>query len=181
VKPAIFIERDGVLIHPRVQHGKQVPPRLLTELTVNVEAAPALRKLKAEGFLMLVTTHQPGLSRGYLSRYELERIHHFLRRVFPVDAFLVCPHDEMDHCPCCTPNPGLLMEAAHTWHADLSRSFVISDKWQDAQAAHRAGCTSLLLRSPWNGNGHHDFIVSGVAAAAGKILHLQQAGLALAV
>ena len=65
------------------------------------------------------------------------------------------------------------MEAAFKWHLDLERSFVISDKWQDAKAAHIAGCTSILIKSPWIGSGHIDFVVPNIAAAVGKILDLQ--------
>jgi hypothetical protein len=54
----------------------------------------------------------------------------------------------------------------------LERSFVISDKWQDAQAAHVSGCTSVLIKSPWNGSGHHDFVVSDLPGAVKKVLQL---------
>ena len=56
---------------------------------------------------------------------------------------------------------------------DLEHSFVISDKWQDAKAAQNAGCTSLLIESPWNGDGHHDFIVSDLSAAVARIAEIQ--------
>jgi histidinol phosphatase-like enzyme len=69
----------------------------------------------------------------------------------------------------------LLTEAAFKWHLDLESSYVISDKWQDAQAAHVAGCTSILVQSPWNGKGHHDFVVPDVPGALNKVLQLQSA------
>jgi D-glycero-D-manno-heptose 1,7-bisphosphate phosphatase len=101
-------------------------------------------------------------------------MHRLVRAAFPVDDILVCPHDEFDRCPCRKPKPGLLHEAAFNWHLDLDRSYVISDKWQDAEAARLAGCTSLLIRSPWVGPVHHDFIVPTLPMAVGKILQLQQ-------
>ena len=99
-----------------------------------------------------------------------------LRQTFVLDDVLICPHDPADGCGCHKPKPGLLIEAGHKWHLDLDHSFVLSDKWQDAEAARAAGCTSVLIRSPWNGCGHHDFVVSDVAAAADKILRLHQPG-----
>ena len=63
-------------------------------------------------------------------------------------------------------------EAAHKWQIDLGHSFVVSQKWQDAEVARHVGCTSLLLHSPWNGRSHHDFVMPDLAAAAGKILQL---------
>ena len=122
--------------------------------------------------MLLATTNQPGLSRGYQTRRELDLIHHQLRRDFPLDDILVCPHDEMDDCPCRKPQPGLLREAAFKYKLSLDHCFVVSDKWQDAQAAQLAGCTSLLLESRWNGSGHHDFILRDVEAAAAKVLQL---------
>ena len=87
---------------------------------------------------------------------------------------MLCPHDETDHCPCRKPKPGLLIESAFKWHLDLDHSFVISDKWQDAEAARTAGCTSLLVKSPWVGKGHHDFILPDLTSIVEKILRLQQ-------
>jgi D-glycero-D-manno-heptose 1,7-bisphosphate phosphatase len=103
-------------------------------------------------------------------------MHDLLKRVFPIDDILLCPHDESDHCPCRKPAPGMFTEAAFKWHLDLEHSFVISDKWQDARAARAVGCTSMLLESPWIGPGHHDFVLGSLPAIANKILHLHQAG-----
>jgi D-glycero-D-manno-heptose 1,7-bisphosphate phosphatase len=173
VKAAIFIERDGVLNRARIVHGHQSPPLVAAEFIPLLEAVQPLEALRDAGFLLFVTTNQPGLSRGYLCRSELNLMHSHLFRTFPVDEVLVCPHDEMDRCPCRKPQPGLLTEAAFRRHLDLDRSFIVSDKWQDAEAARQLGCTSVLLQSPWNGPGHHDFIVGSIAAAAQKILALQ--------
>ena len=149
MKQAVFIERDGVLNVVRVEKQHQVTPLTLEEFQINVDAVIPLLKLNSAGFLLLVTTNQPGLSRGYQSRGELDRMHNLLRRMLPLTDILVCPHDETDLCPCRKPKPGLLIEAGFKWHIDLDHSFVISDKWQDAEAARNAGCTSILLQSPW--------------------------------
>ena len=71
------------------------------------------------------------------------------------------------------------MEAAFKWHLDLERSYVVSDKWQDAQAAHLAGCSSLLLKSPWIGKGHHDFVLSSLSEVVQKIMQLQSGSILL--
>jgi D-glycero-D-manno-heptose 1,7-bisphosphate phosphatase len=99
-------------------------------------------------------------------------MHDLLRRSFPLDDLMVCPHDETDHCPCRKPRPGLLIEAAFKWHLNLDHSFVISDKWQDAEAARTAGCTSVLLKSPWVGQVHHDFVLPDLKTITEKILRL---------
>ena len=180
MKPGIFFERDGILNVVRIEHQRQVTPLTLEEFHVNEELAPLLRRLKAEGFILIATTNQPGLSRGYQSRRELDRMHDLLVRKLPLDDILVCPHDETDRCPCRKPNPGLLVEAAFKWHLGLDCSFVVSDKWQDAQAARTAGCTSLLLQSSWIGEVHRDFLLPDLDAIADKILQLRTVGGAVA-
>src|SRR5437899_4854549 len=173
MKLGVFIERDGVLNIVRVERQHQVCPVTLEEMHVNTAAVPFLAKLKAAGLVLIGTTNQPGLSRGYQNRRELDRMHELLRKTFALDDILVCPHDETDRCPCRKPKPGLLVEAAFKWHLDLDRSFVISDKWQDAEAARTAGCTSLLIDSPWLGKVHRDFVLPDLAAIVEKILSLK--------
>lgn len=174
MKRAVFIERDAILNEVRVGPKHQISPLTLEEFKLNPEAKLPLRKLKEAGFVLIATTNQPGLSRGYLARRELDRMHDLVRRSFPLDDLIVCPHDETDHCPCRKPSPGLLIESAFKWHLSLDHSFVISDKWQDAEAARTAGCTSLLVESPWIGQVHHDFVLPNLEAIAEKILRLKQ-------
>jgi D-glycero-D-manno-heptose 1,7-bisphosphate phosphatase len=180
MKLGVFIERDGILNQVRLERQHPVSPVTLEEFKVNVELAPLLKKLKAAGFMLIATTNQPGIARGYLPRRELDRMHDVMRRALPLDDIFLCAHDEADRCPCRKPKPGLIVEAKFKWHIDLDRSFVIGDKWQDAEAARAAGCTSLLVESPWVGKVHHDFILPNFTAVVDKILHLQTTNRAVA-
>jgi D-glycero-D-manno-heptose 1,7-bisphosphate phosphatase len=155
-----------------VERGQQTSPLSPRHFKTNPIAAGLVKRLKAAGFIVIATTNQPGLSRGYQSRRALDQMHEVLLRQVPLDEILVCAHDETDHCPCRKPQPGLLNEAKFKWHLDLDRSFVISDKWQDAEAALAVGVTSLLIDSPWLGNVHHDLIVPDFKSAVEKLLQL---------
>ena len=172
MRSAVFIERDGLLNRVRIERGQPRSPLSLEEFQINPAALEPLKALKHAGFVVLVTTHQPGLSRGTLPRRELDQMHALLQRTFNLDGILVCPHEAQDACPCRKPKPGLLMEAAFKWHLEIDHSFVVSEMWQDAQAAHVAGCTSLLIRSPWNGSGHHDFVLEDLSELAAKVMQL---------
>ncbi len=172
MKIGVFIERDGILNQVRVERQHQVSPVTVNEFKVKSSAAPLLNELKSAGLRIIATSNQPGISRGYLCRRELDRMHDVLRRALPLDDIVVCPHDEADRCPCRKPKAGLLVESRFKWHLDLDRSFVVSDKWQDAEAARSAGCTSLLLASPWIGTVHHDFVLPDLRAVVDKILQL---------
>ena len=170
---AIFFERNGILNSVRVEKQQQINPLTFAEFLINSEAVGPLQKLKAAGFILIATTNQPGLSLGFQPRRELDRMHALLKRDLGLDDVYTCPHSESDECRCRKPEPGLLFEAAHRWRLDLDHSFVVSDKWQDALAAHNVGCTSLLLRSPWSKAGHHDFVLPSLADIASKIVQLQ--------
>lgn len=173
MKSAVFIERDGVINEVQVERGNPATPLVYEQFRVNLGVVAPLQRLQAAGFLLVVTTNQPGLSRGYLPRAELDRMHDWLRQLLPQVEILVCPHDEMDRCPCRKPRPGLLLEAAFKWNLDLDRSFVISDKWRDAEAARQVGSTSVLINSPWVGRVHHDILVPSLESAVEKVLSLQ--------
>ena len=181
VKLGVFIERDGILNRARVDRQHQVSPLTLEDFHPIAGAAALLKRLKAAGLLVFATTNQPGLSRGYLSRRELDRMHELLRATFPLDDILVCPHDEVDECPCRKPKPGLLIEASFNYRVILEGSYVVSDKWQDAEAAREVGCTSVLLQSPWIGNVHRDYALPSPGKVVDKILALHAARLASAI
>ena len=81
-----------------------------TEFHLKPEGIELVRQLKVAGFLVIITTNQPGLSRGTLPRRDLDAMHEVLRRAMPLDDILVCPHEAEDDCSCRRPRPGLLIE-----------------------------------------------------------------------
>jgi len=167
---AVFLERDGVLNNP----GSRVAPRTARDFEVNHDLIEPLGILKGAGFLLIATTNQPGVCRGDIPRSELDMMHLRLHREPPLDDIMVCPHEENDNCPCRKPNPGLFQEAAFKWHIELDRSYIISDKWQDAEAARQVSCVSLLLDSPSCGSGHHDYLLPDVESAFERIVLIEQ-------
>jgi D-glycero-D-manno-heptose 1,7-bisphosphate phosphatase len=64
-----------------------------------------------------------------------------------IDDILCCYHDDADRCVCRKPGAGMLIEAARRYGLDLRHSFMIGDSWRDTEAGHRAGCTTLQIRS----------------------------------
>jgi histidinol-phosphate phosphatase family protein len=175
MKLAVFLERDGILNLARLENKQQMPPMTFDQFKVNQDAVAPLKRLKAAGFLLIATTNQSAISEGTLSRWDLDQMHGQLKRVFALDDILFCPHSEDEFCPCRKPKSGLFTEAAFKWHIDLEHSYVISDKWQDAEAARVIGATSFLVKSPWIGKGHHDFILPSINAIVKKIEQLQLA------
>ncbi len=175
VRQAVFIERDGILNHAPEKAGAPVSPLKATDLRIHDQAIPQIKRLKAAGLIVIATTHQPGLLRGQQSRRDLDAMHDVLRNTFDLEDILVCPHDETHPCFCRHPQPGLLVEAGFKWRLNLDLSYVISDKWQDAEAARAVGCRSLLVASPWVGKAHRDFLGPDLATVVEKILQMQTA------
>ena len=59
MKPAVFLDRDGVINRALERAGKPYPPTTLAEFEFLPGVAAACRKLKAAGYLLIVATNQP--------------------------------------------------------------------------------------------------------------------------
>jgi len=149
-RAAVFLDRDGVLNRAVVRDGKPFPPSGPEELELLPHVASSLRDLKAHGFDLFVITNQPDVARGTHTRESVEGIHRALASSLPIDDIFVCYHDDNDHCECRKPLPGLLVEAQRKHNIDLSRSFVVGDRWRDIDAGHNAGCKTILIDYGYN-------------------------------
>lgn len=152
-RAAIFLDRDGVLVHDRgiVTHSGQL------ELIDGVRQA--LRSLKTHGYRLVVITNQAVVARGLLSLTELEALHQELHeRLDPkrslIDAFYACPHHPHANdpryrlqCLCRKPQPGLLLRAERERNVDLKASVMIGDRMSDILAGRRAGTSTILFES----------------------------------
>jgi D-glycero-D-manno-heptose 1,7-bisphosphate phosphatase len=144
-KPAVFIDRDGVLNEAIVREGKPCPPRDLSELVITPGARAALEELKREGFSLVVVTNQPDVRRGTAKRADVDNINAHLAALLPLDAIEVCEHDDTDQCDCRKPKPGMILRAREKFGLDLVRSFMVGDRWRDIEAGRRVGCRTVLI------------------------------------
>lgn len=142
---AVFLDRDGVINRAVVRDGKPFPPSGLDELELLPQTALSLLDLKAHGFDLYVITNQPDVARGNQKREVIEAIHERIASTLPIDGIFVCYHDDADGCACRKPMPGLLLEAQRRHNIDLSRSFMVGDRWRDIDAGHAAGCKTVLI------------------------------------
>jgi D-glycero-D-manno-heptose 1,7-bisphosphate phosphatase len=151
MRRAVFLDRDGVLNRTEVRDGAPRPPKSLAELEILPGVQEALRDLAAERLLLVVVTNQPDVARGFQSRDEVEAIHESLKSRLKLDDIFTCYHDDQDGCDCRKPKPGLLQEAAAMHDIELSRSFLVGDRWRDIEAGRTAGCETFLLARPYSG------------------------------
>jgi D-glycero-D-manno-heptose 1,7-bisphosphate phosphatase len=97
------------------------------------------------GYLLIGVTNQPDVARGKQRREVVEAINATLLASLPLTEILVCYHDDLDHCSCRKPQPGMLLQAAAKYNLDLPSSFMIGDRWKDVEAGRRAGCATILI------------------------------------
>ena len=166
-RPAVFLDRDGVLNRALVREGRPYAPRSLDQFELYPEAADACRRLHALSYTVVVVTNQPDVARGELDEQAVEAMHGQLRRQLTVDGIYSCFHDERDACDCRKPAPGLLLAASGDLGIDLGRSVMVGDRWRDVEAGRRAGCRTVLVDRHYRERRPDapDFVASGLTEA----------------
>ena len=166
-RPAIFLDRDGVL-NVELDHVRSAEA-----LELLPGAIEAVRRINRSDCLAVVVSNQPGIAKGFLTEAELARIHAKLETLLGaehayLDRLCFCPHhpdrgfagERLEYkvaCVCRKPEPGMILAAATELNIDLARSFVIGDRTADIQAGQRAGCRTVLVRTGHGGrDGKYD-------------------------
>lgn len=142
MRPAAFLDRDGVINRAVVRAGRPYPPASVDELEILPGVPDALQRLKAAGYALVVVTNQPDIARGVTTASAVEAIHTRLRQLLPLDEIRVCPHDDSDGCACRKPKPGLLISNPSY---DLAASIMVGDRWRDIEAGRAARCRATIL------------------------------------
>jgi D-glycero-D-manno-heptose 1,7-bisphosphate phosphatase len=142
---AVFLDRDGVLNRPVLREGLPYPPQTVDEVELLPGALQACSDVVNAGYRLIVVTNQPDVARKTQTPEELERINNWLHVRLPIHAWEICPHDDVDGCNCRKPKPGLLQRAAERFGIDLTRSFMVGDRWRDVDAGLAAGCRTIFL------------------------------------
>src|SRR5579864_9111946 len=139
---AIFLDRDGTLVHPR--HYPSRPEHLLLFDGIG----PPLRRLQEMGLRLIVVTNQAGIAKGYVTETTVQRLHDHLRAEMArysarLDAIYHCPHHVDGIIPelstsftCRKPQPGMLMQAAADLDLNLVGSWLIGDILDDVEAGN---------------------------------------------
>jgi len=150
---AIFMDRDGTV-------SEEIGYMYHTDLYRPFPwAGPAIRKINESGMKAVLITNQSGIERGYFPESQVHEVHAILRSELArhnatLDAIYFCPHHPETGCDCRKPRPGMLLRAQHELGIDLSRSFVIGDKYVDVGVAHAAGAKSILVLTGYGAEEH---------------------------
>ena len=144
---AVFLDRDGVISRSIVRDGLPFAPTTVSDFEILPEALAACRRLKQEGFVLIVVTNQPEVGRGTMKREAVEEMHTKMLIELPIDRVEVCYHPGhgMSDCDCRKPKPGLLLTAAKVLNIDLARSWLVGDRWRDIDCGFAAGCRTVFI------------------------------------
>lgn len=149
MKKAVFFDRDGILNKLIKRDGGYFSPRKFLQFKVSPIATEVLNYTKSKGYLNIVISNQPDVSRGYLTKNELEKMTNLLNDKLSIDDVFYCMHDD-EECDCRKPLPGLILNAQNKWNIDLKKSIMIGDTWKDGDAAKNAKIKFLLLDRDYN-------------------------------
>ncbi len=143
--PAIFIDRDGVIIENRTDYV-----RSWSDVVLFPQAISALARINTSPYKIVMVTNQSGIGRGFFTLETARQINQRLVKLIEkaggrIDGVFMCPHQPEVHCDCRKPKPGLLLQARSELDLDLSRSLLIGDALSDIKAGRAAGIPDNVL------------------------------------
>ena len=112
----------------------------------------AIALLNRAGVLVAVCTNQSAVARRELCAVTLDRIHRRMSAALAshnghVDLLLCCPHHRHSLCGCRKPAPGMLLRAMASFRVTPEDACFVGDSESDMEAAMRAGCAGVLVRT----------------------------------
>ncbi len=148
---AIFLDRDGTINEEMgyINH--------ISRFKIFDFIPESIRIFKNLGFKIIIVTNQSGIARGYFSESLLHEIHNKLRKQMenenaPIDDIFFCPHHPTEgnlpyrrECNCRKPKPGMILQAVEKWKLDLSRSFLVGDRYKDVVFAKNLGIGAAMV------------------------------------
>lgn len=149
-RPALFLDRDGVLIE---EHNYIKNPADVALIDGSVRA---LKPFVLEGYLLIIVSNQSGVGRGLLDWDDVFAVQQRFRELWHADNLswdmaLLCPHhptkgqgDYLQDNAWRKPHTGMFEFATKTLPIDMSRSIMVGDKLTDLQAAHEFGIPTLI-------------------------------------
>ena len=150
-RPAVFLDRDGVL---NVERGYVHAPQ---EVEWVLGAKAAVKLLNDAGFYVFVVTNQAGVAKGLYGEEAVGALHRWMADELAaegawIDDWRYCPYHPEGNVaayraqhPWRKPNPGMLLDLLANWPVEREGSFLIGDKVSDIEAAAAAGVPGYLF------------------------------------
>jgi len=145
LKPAIFLDRDGVINQNRADYVKT-----WDEYVFLPNVFSPLCSLAQTDYAIVVISNQSPIGRGLVQQETIEAINARMQSEIErhggrIDAVYYCPHKPSENCNCRKPAPGMLLQAAKDLGLDLANSYFVGDAVSDVEAAFAAGCQPIYV------------------------------------
>ena len=143
--PAIFLDRDGVIIE-----NVSTYVRAWEDVHFIPKSLVALKRVQSSPYKIVIITNQSAVGRGILSLELAWEINESVVQAIQqaggrVDGTYMCPHAPQENCTCRKPKPGLILQASSALQLDLSHSILIGDALSDLLAGQLAGIPKTIL------------------------------------
>ena len=187
-RPALFLDRDGVLVDEVHYLGRAGDVALIPG------AAEVVTAFNRAGVPVVLVTNQSGVARGYFGWPDFEAVQAEIDGRLAVlgarvDAAFACGYHQdgtgalavADH-PWRKPRPGMLLAARDALGIDLPRSAIVGDRAQDLMAGKAAGLRlGLQVATGHGGALHEQAAARALADAAFEVTLGPDIGAALAL
>lgn len=143
MKPAIYLDRDGVLIENRKDYVKS-----LDDVVFIPEAFEAMEIFSKLDLPVFVVSNQSCVGRGIVPLYRAMKLNRQIIEIFQVlygvpTHALICPHAPEDNCLCRKPKVGML--AALCKEYNTRSGWFIGDSEEDMDAAKLFNLIPMLV------------------------------------
>ena len=150
---AVFLDRDGT-INEEVGYLDS-----LDKLKIIPSAYEAIRLINESGMKVVVISNQAGVARGFFTEDFVKITHEYLQTALrqqgaTIDNFYYCPHHPTEgiepyrkDCNCRKPAPGMLLRAVQDLNIDLTRSYLVGDRFNDMEAGKKIGVRGILVKT----------------------------------
>ena len=152
-RPAVFVDRDGTINEQMgyINH--------LSRFVILPGVPEGIRLLNENNFLVIIVSNQSGVARGYFPIDLVYEIHDFLLATLTnqkavIDDIFFCPHHPQGvvpeyrlACNCRKPKPGLIEQACASYDIDMSKAYVVGDRFSDMELAYGLNLKGVMVKT----------------------------------
>lgn len=150
---AVFLDRDGT-INEEMGYINDISRFIIFEFVTE-----AIKVLNNAGYLVIVVTNQSGVARGYFTEALVQKVHQHLQETVEsasarIDRIYYCPHHPIEGkgkykkvCSCRKPGTGMISMAQKEFNIDLTKSYMIGDRYKDVLFAKTAGLCPIMVKT----------------------------------